>query len=147
MAGVGRQDRLKGRRLTITGRKLTIIWAVCVAFITIAMAAPSALANASPAQEIAAETAQEAAEEAAESAEDSAAAPAYDELELLNPRHAHQIEHLKELIARYRADLKVVRRLPHMTKRWIEHRPRKMLHIKECRERIAELRSLAPWRQ
>ncbi len=130
----------------MTSRKLTVVWALCAALATIAIAAPSALAG-SQAREVAAETAQEAAEEAAESAEDSAAAPVYDELERLNPRHAHQIEHLKELIARYRADLKVVRRRPHTTKRWIEHRPRKMRHIKECRERIADLRSLAPWRQ
>lgn len=101
------------------------------------------------AAEEAGEEAEEATEEAAERAEavtrpTPAGAPvATSEAAVsaaLPPGFARRIEHLKELIAKYRADLKIVRQLPHSTKRWIEHRPRKRLHIKQCRARIHELR-------
>ncbi len=117
-------------------RLLILLLVVCFA---IACVPGAAFATpASPAQE----TAEEAVEEGEEAAEE-AAAPMSFAATPVQARDQGHIEHLKEMIAKYRASLKFTRTLPHTTTRWLLHRPNKRLKIKACRTQIRYLRSLA----
>jgi len=138
--------------LNRTGLLLAVVCAICASAPAVAPAETVA------SQQLASETADEAAEEAAEAAEEATEAgeaatqeaptPASDELAAnlqqspLVRQYRRRIAYLKELRARCRADLKIVRGLPHTTVRWLEHGPRKRLHIKQYTARIHELRAL-----
>jgi hypothetical protein len=100
-------------------------------------AAAGADAPESPAQEASSEL-QEASSEAAEEAQ---AAPLDAAIAAQHPAYAQRIERLRKLIHDTRAGLLAVRKLPHSTTRWQEHRPRKRERLKTYRVRIRALRA------
>jgi hypothetical protein len=97
-------------------------------------------ASASVAQQ---DAAAEVAEESAEGAEDAAAAPFDLAVAQTHHRYLARIEYLKGLIHRLRAEMKIVRALPHTTTRYLVHLPKKHERIKMYRARIRELRAKA----
>jgi hypothetical protein len=123
------------RRLATRG-----ITPTCLA-LALLVAAPLAVAGAEPPESPGQEAASELQEASVEEAEEAQAAPLDAAIAAQHPAYAQRIARLHTLCHDTRAGLLAVRKLPHATTRWQEHRPRKRERLKRYRLRIRALRA------
>lgn len=122
--------RLATRGITITCLALGLLGTAPVAIAGADAPEPPALQAASELQEV-----------SSEATEEAQAAPLDAAIAAQHPNYLPRIEYLHKLIHDTRAGLLAVRKLPHSTTRWQEHRPRKRERLKRYRLRIRTLRA------